>query len=195
MAAEAGLLDQKQLIKCEAQKPKISKELAKARARISAYDEVKPINFEEAIAYKEKQLDQDHRYHIPDYDNTIPWKEKNGINAWDSSAVRGHCKEELSQKPIIKKSVSAVTVDERVSKMMCQLLKQQSAPDIDIDIFSGNLMDFDYFMAVFSEMVEKKVDDPRGKVTWLIKFVTGDAKEMAKNYIQLPAEIRFETAK
>ena len=56
-------------------------------------------------------------------------------------------------------------------------------------------MDFDCFMAVFSEMVEKKVDDPRRKVTWLIKFVTGDAKEMAKNYIQLPAEIRFETAK
>ena len=93
---------------------------------------------------------------------TIPWKEKNCFNTWDSSAVRGHCKEELSQKPNIKKNVPAVAVDEGVSKMMCQLLKQQSASDIHIDVFSGNPMDFHYFMAVFNELVEKKVDDPRG---------------------------------
>ena len=29
----------------------------------------------------------------------------------------------------------------------------------------------------------------------MIKYTTGDAKEMAKNCIQLPAEIGFETAK
>ena len=99
--------------------------------------------------------------------------------------MRGYCKEELRQKPIIKKSVPAVTVDEGVSKMMCQLLKQQSAPDIDIDIFSGNPMNFHYFMAVFNEIVEKKVDDPRGNLTRLIRYPTGDA--IAKNCIQLPA--------
>ena len=78
--------------------------------------------------------------------------------------MRGHCKEKLRQNSVIKTNVPAVTVDEGVSKMMCQLLKQQSAPDIDIDIFSGNPMDFHYFMAVFNETVEKKVDDPRGKI-------------------------------
>ena len=46
--------------------------------------------------------------------------------------MRGHCKEKLRQNSIIKTNVPAVTVDEGVSKMMCQLLKQQSAPDIDI---------------------------------------------------------------
>ena len=55
-------------------------------------------------------------------------------------------------------------VDKGVSKMMCQLLKEQSAPDIDIDVFSRNPMDFHYLMAVFSEIVEKKVGDPRGKL-------------------------------
>ena len=45
------------------------------------------------------------------------------------------------------------------------------------------------------ETVEKKVDDPRGKLTLLTKYTTGDAKEMVKNCIQLPAEIGFETAK
>ena len=56
-------------------------------------------------------------------------------------------------------------------------------------------MDFHYFMAVFNEIVKKKVDDHRGKLTRLIKYTTGDAKEMVKNCIQLSAEIGFETAK
>ena len=98
-----------------------------------------------------------------------PWKEKNWFNTWDSSPVRGHCKEELRQESSIKMSVSAVAVDESVSKMMWQLLKQQSTPDIVISLFSGNPMKFYYFMAKFNEIVEKKVDDPRGKLTWLIQ--------------------------
>ena len=139
MAAEAELLKKKQIIKCEAQKLKIREELTKAKARVSANDKAKPTNSEEAIIHKE-----------------------NCFNTWDSIAVRGHCKEELRQKQSIKKNVPAVAVDEGVSKMMCQLLKQQSASDIHIDVFSGNPMDFHYFMAVFNELVEKKVDDPRG---------------------------------
>ena len=106
-----------------------------------------------------------------------------------SHTKRGHLKEELRQKPNIKKNIPAVAVDEGVSKMMCQLLKQQSAPDIDIDVFSGNPMDFHYFIAVFNEIIENKVDDHRGKLTQLINYTTGDAKEMAKKCIQLPAEI------
>ena len=73
--------------------------------------------------------------------------------------------------------------------MMCQLLKQQSAPDIDIDIFSSNLVDFNYFMAVFSEIVGNKVDGRKEKLTQLIKYTTSDAKEMLENCIWLPTEI------
>ena len=73
--------------------------------------------------------------------------------------------------------------------MMCQLLKQQSAPDIDIDIFSSNLVDFNYFMAVFSEIVENKADGRKEKLTQLIKYTTSDAKEMLENCIWLPTEI------
>ena len=56
-----------------------------------------------------------------------------------------------------------------VSTMRCQLLKQQLAPDTDIDIFSGNPMDFHYFMGVFMEIVDKKECDTRQKLMQLIK--------------------------
>ena len=78
---------------------------------------------------------------------------------------------------------------------MCELLRQQAAPELEINIFDGNLMDFNYFMAVFKEVVENKVTDPRGWLTHLIKFTKGEAKEIAKNCIQLPSEVGFKTAK
>ena len=56
-------------------------------------------------------------------------------------------------------------------------------------------MDFHYFMAVFKEVVENKVTDPRGRLTHLIRFTKGEAKEIAKNCIQLPSELGFRTAK
>ena len=56
-------------------------------------------------------------------------------------------------------------------------------------------MDFHYFMAVFKEVVEKKVTDSRGRLTRLIKFTKGEAKEVAKNCIQLPAKVGYKTAK
>ena len=60
------------------------------------------------------------------------------------------------QKTSNKKMLGAQ--DDSVNEM-CRLLKQQSAPEIETDIFSGNPMEFHYFMAVFREVVEKRVDD------------------------------------
>ena len=41
--------------------------------------------------------------------------------------------------------------------MMSKLLRQQAALDVDIDIFSGEPVDYHYFIAVFEEVVEKKI--------------------------------------
>ena len=70
-----------------------------------------------------------------------------------------------------------------VREMMSKLLQQHAAPDLEIDIFDGIPMDFHYFMAVFKEVVENKVTDPRGQLTRLIKFKKGEAEEIAKNCI------------
>ena len=85
--------------------------------------------------------------------------------------------------------------DVNVAEMMCKLVNQQSAPEIDIDVFGGNSLDFHYFMAVFDEAVEKKIENPCGKLTCLIKYTTGEVKEMVKSCIQLPPKEGSETAK
>ena len=56
-------------------------------------------------------------------------------------------------------------------------------------------MGFYYFIAVFKEVVEKKVDDEQGKLTGLIKYTKEDARDMVENCIQLSPEDGFKTAK
>ena len=55
--------------------------------------------------------------------------------------------------------------DTSVSDMLCKMMKQQSAPEININVFDGNPLNFHYFMAVFKEAVEKKIEYTRGRLT------------------------------
>ena len=77
----------------------------------------------------------------------------------------------------------------------CKLLRLQSVPDIDTETFDGNILNYHYFIALFREVVESKVDDPRGKLTRLIKYTSGDARELIKHCIQLPSNEGFKHAK
>ena len=49
--------------------------------------------------------------------------------------------------------------------VLCQLLRQQAAPQVDIEVFDGNLLNFKYFMSLLKEVVETKINDPKGRLT------------------------------
>ena len=122
----------------------------------------------------------------------ITRKEQNAQyrNTWDLQDKAN--RENLPDKTT-KEELEYEKDQKNVTEMMRELLWQHAAPDLEIDIFDGNLMHFHYFMAVF-KVVENKVTDPRGWLTRLIKFTKGEAKEIAKNCIQLPSELGFKTA-
>ena len=71
--------------------------------------------------------------------------------------------------------------------MMSKLLRQQAAPDVDI--FNCDHVDYHYFIAVFDEVVQKKVDVPRCRLTRLIKYTDGQPNEKIKHCIQQPAAV------
>ena len=81
------------------------------------------------------------------------------------------------------------------SNMLCKLLRLQSASHVDIEIFDGNVISYHYFVALFREVVESKVDHPRGKITRLIKYTSGDAKEFIKRCVQIPSGEVFKHSK
>ena len=198
LMAEAELLEEKQILETEARKLKIKEELAKAKARLSAYHDIPVDNIqikqESAQQRCDYQREKVSSARYQKHQQAKSYNEDQLRNGWDKFDQRIKEKEDKSyQKKSSKKLLGAQ--DDCISEMMCRLLKQQSAPEIEIDVFDGNPMEFHYFMAVFKEVVEKRVDDEQGKLTCLIKYTKGDAKDMVKNCIQLPPEDGFKTAK
>ena len=48
-----------------------------------------------------------------------------------------------------------------INKMMCNLLLHQSAPDVGIDIFKEDTLEYHCFMPVFREAAEKKISESK----------------------------------
>lgn len=67
-----------------------------------------------------------------------------------------------------------------LSKDMVRALK---APSAEIDVFSGDPLEYEYFRSNFREAVEKMIDDQRGRLTRLIKYTSGDAKDLIKHCV------------
>ena len=44
-----------------------------------------------------------------------------------------------------------------------KLVREQSAPQVDMEPFEGNRLDFTYFMSIIQESVEKNIDDLKGE--------------------------------
>ena len=157
--AAAELLEEKQILETEARKLKIKEELAKAKARLSAYHDIPVDNIQikqesaqQRCDYQREKMssarDQKHQ-------QAKIYNEDQLRNGWDKFDQRIKEKEDKSyQKTSSKKLLGAQ--DDCISEMMCRLLKQQSAPEIEIDVFDGNPMEFHYFMAVFKEVVDKR---------------------------------------
>ena len=78
--------------------------------------------------------------------------------------------------------------------MLSKLVREQSAPQVDMEPFEGNPVDFTYFMSMFQESVEKKVDDPRGRLTRLIKYTRGEPRELVKHFINDRADCGYKNA-
>ena len=77
--------------------------------------------------------------------------------------------------------VSEPTENKRsLSSTVASLLKIQAAPDVTIDTFNGDCLEFKYFMTTFEDVIESNIDDARGRLTRLIQYTSGEAKDLAK---------------
>ena len=78
--------------------------------------------------------------------------------------------------------------------MICKLSQQQGAPEVELDKFSGNPLEYQYFSTMFREVVERKIRDPVGRLAQLIKFTDGEAKDLIKHCIHLAPNTGYDTA-
>ena len=77
---------------------------------------------------------------------------------------------------------------------MIEMMKLQCAPKPDIDAFSGDPLDYFYFRESFKDVVETAVSDQRGRLTRLIKYTTGDAKDLIKHLVHADPKNCYDIA-
>ena len=92
-------------------------------------------------------------------------------------------------------TIKNTKMTEELSQMMCNLLRHQSAPNVEIETFTGNPLDYHYFMLVFIEAMQCKIDDPHIRLVRLLKHTAEKARETTKHCIQDLLDIEYDTAK
>ena len=55
--------------------------------------------------------------------------------------------------------------NDNAAEMLSKLIREQSTPQVDMEPFEENPLDFKNFMSMFQESVEEKIDDPSGRLT------------------------------
>ena len=186
LMAEASLWQEKQVIQNEEAVMEMKEKLAKAQARARAYTNIALDDFHEAERYQQQTLQQQKdqkQFHIKeeiDLRNRISQRTESAVppckNTWNKFVEKGNAwkPQQTERKTHDREAAQSVT------ELMCKLLNQQNAPELDIDTFDGDPMEIHHFMAIFLKAVERKVDDDQGKLTRLIKFTKGKAKEMVR---------------
>ena len=66
---------------------------------------------------------------------------------------------------------------------------------MDVDVFNVNPVEYHNFVTLFHELVEKQIDDLRGRLSQLIRYMTGDLKDMIQHCIQQPPSVSYRNAK
>ena len=82
----------------------------------------------------------------------------------------------------------------KLNELMVETLKLQSAPKVEIDTFSGDPLEYNYFVETFKDVVEKLISDPRQRLVRLLKYTKGEAKELIKHCVYDENESCYETA-
>ena len=164
--AEESFLMKRQIAENEAERMKVQEMLAKAKAEV----------YEESVSGDGKIF--------PQTEEARPSKQTD---------IDHYFQKGSHQKLIQDEHLHPKKTD--IADVLCNLVKQQSATDVELDVFDGNHLDYHYFMILFDELGEKRIKDPRGRLNLLIKYTEGNPKEMIKHCVQQCAAVGYDNAK
>ena len=177
----------------EAEKLKVQQEVAKAKARSRVFET-------SAIEGRGLAIEQ-YSTEVPLIIGNSKHEEKtwdidqsrHGERIWDIPQSRQERNTAGMENEEIYGTVTAGQAD--ITSMLCNLLKQKSAPDVDLNVFDGNPLEYNNFMTLLHELVEKRIDHPRGRLTRLIRYTKGDPKDMIQHCVQQPPSVGYKNAK
>ena len=186
----------RQMAENRAEQLRVQEKLAKAKARSEVY---------EAMERKGSEVDQSEIIRGSTVDAIIIGRQeimhKHQVKAAAADDNIQAPTEKISQcyeedgRAKSRSTMKNTKNTEELSQMMCNLLHHQSAPNVEIETFTGNPLDYHYFKSVFKEALEYKIDDPHGRLVRLLKYTEGEARETVKHCIQQPVDTGYDRAK
>ncbi|XP_057294388.1 uncharacterized protein LOC130622946 [Hydractinia symbiolongicarpus] len=219
LKTKASFLEAKLEAEASMKRLELKEQVALAEAKLSIYEEAKD---EDEKSHFSRPLDTDDEQ-IRSYAKCQSWVNNGCIGVIGSGyeGARSHPKlvkkipkflpdvpQNTAQPQVVDNSVdvnkdwninneqeSLNPFGNNTERVLCELLLQQSAPDIKIDPFDGNVLDFQYFMTTFEAVVETKIKSNKGRLTRLINYTTGEPKELIKSCIYDTSEHCYSRAK
>ena len=180
-------MQKRQILEQESKTLNLHYEMEKAEAKIKAYE-----TFEENSQHSIKKFSEpaDKSQFVRDYLHKI---EYNPSDVKSQTIRRDTEQNERKLQVILNEDEASAVSKSDVRKQQSdlnQVLRYLQAPEVDIDIFSGKSIDYQYFISTFVEVVETKIEEPKGRLTRLLKYLEGEAKDLVRGCIHLYKEAR-----
>ena len=181
-------MQKKRYAELQAELLRIEEEMAKAQARVKIYEEedidqkvpLKTLTIADAkacnsrypvITKKQKYLDQNKKSSPATQFQAKPRFNRFSTTNNQQGELQNKQHHQQDQQSSFTENQNEVTgritkpceKNSEIGNMLYQLVKEQSAPSIDIEVFDGNPLHYTYFRSVFREAVEKRIKDPPKK--------------------------------
>ena len=80
-----------------------------------------------------------------------------------------------------------VSNNEEMYDLLIDMIQQQAAPAVELECFDGNPLEYNHFLDLFREVVDKWISEPKGRLLRLFKYTRGEAHNLIKHCVQEPS--------
>ena len=164
LIAEAEFLPYKQLAENQGERSRVQEKLAKAKARSQVHKDMgEGVTLNQKIMGLEKAKD-----------TRKGQREKDGCSG---RSIKQVITEERRQDLLMYHQIWTEWC------VICCIISHYSEPEVQIETFRGDPLEYHYFTSVFREVVELKIGSPHGKLVRLLKYTEGDVRGTIKHCI------------
>ena len=186
LRAEASLLKRKREAELEAELLDYDQKIQRAEAMEKVYFEMQEMSNE----MKKMHIKDDEQLVQGSDERKNKKQRKDEEKSKPSRLELATTKEKEKRKKERKRRRSSGNINQTLS----ELLHLQTAPSVEIDTFSGEVLEYHYFLETFREVVERVISNPRSRLTRLIQSLEGEPKELVRHCIYDDPEIGYDHA-
>ncbi len=176
LRAEASVLKRKRKMELEAELLEYDQKIKRAEAMEKVY------------------IEEENRYGTEHLQFSYRKKAKIDETTEQDGKVKREKRQTEKRRRKHRERTDKVVSSRNLDQTLLDVLRLQSAPKVDIDIFSGDVLEYQYFVETFHEVVERVIPDERGRLTRLIQSTEGEPKELIRHCIHDERDVCYTNA-